>query len=249
MVDELDETSFVALDSTSKNQLQLISSQLITPKKPRDMIPAEHFFTSAGCTAFTTLLPSTSGKSCNQTWFGEQVGVLPSCTCFKIHPNRFKQIYLYWSVRISLRADRLRQQGVCLLWQGKTPAPQVVTFADCTKSTAVCSGWFEESALLKRIFSHSLTCRALKNLLDRKADDYFTFAVFVEGSSKQLVVKLWWKSIHSGGLLSKISQAPRWQAHLNKKDQENTETWWKCICLQLLQNWKKKMSSSASFPL
>lgn len=65
-------------------------------KKTRDMIPAEHFFTSAGCTAFTTLLPSTSGKSCNQTCFGEQVGVLPSCTCFKIHPNRFKKIYLYW---------------------------------------------------------------------------------------------------------------------------------------------------------
>ena len=61
-------------------------------KKPRDMIPEEHFFTSAGCKAFTTLLPSTSGKSCNQMGFGEQ-GVLPSCTCFKIHQNRFKIVY------------------------------------------------------------------------------------------------------------------------------------------------------------
>ncbi len=131
-------------------------------------------------------------------------------------------------------------QGVCLLWQCKTPAPQVVTFADCTKSTAVCSGWFEESALLKRTWSHSLTCRAKTCLTSQatqtcpkcfvlaiwKAHHYFTLVVFLLCFRRwnarssffcvftplyKLAVKLWWKSIHSRGLLSKISQAPWWR--------------------------------------
>ena len=102
-------------------------------------------------------------------------------------------------------------QGVCLLWGSKTPAPQVVTFADCTKSTAVCSGWFEESALLKRIFSHSLTCRALKNLQ--------TYPKWSGCHMKKLIITphslffcrafcwksrhLWYESIFASSLLSR----------------------------------------------